>query len=84
MLNRATSAKQKTEEAGVIENIKLAYQSAMIGKYTEGKTEQEIKQDMIADLRNTYSSVILNDDGTITIDGIIYEVDYSKVIVSFV
>ena len=84
MLNRATSAKQKTEEAGVIGNIKLAYQSAMIGKYTEGKTEQEIKQDMIADLRNTYSSVILNDDGTITIDGIIYEVDYSKVIVSFV
>ncbi len=33
LLTRTTTAKQKTEQAGIMENIKLAFQSAKIGEY---------------------------------------------------
>lgn len=39
LLNRTTSAKENTEQAGIIENIRLAYQNALIGQYTnDGKS----------------------------------------------
>ena len=48
LLNRTTSAKEKTEQAGIMENIKLAYQNALIGQYTnDGKSiENQIKEDL--------------------------------------
>lgn len=48
LLNRTTSAKEKTEQAGIMENIKLAYQNALIGQYTDdGKSiEEQIKEDL--------------------------------------
>ena len=48
LLNRTTSAKEKTEQAGIMENIRLAYQNALIGQYTnDGKSiENQIKEDL--------------------------------------
>ena len=74
LLTRTTTAKQKTEEAGVIENIRLAYQSAKIGEYAEnGKTFNQL---FLEDLQKTYSGASLNSSGNeVTIDGVIYEID---------
>ena len=74
LLTRTTTAKQKTEEAGVIENIRLAYQSAKIGEYAEnGKTFNQL---FLEDLQKTYSGASLNASGNeVTIDGVIYEID---------
>ena len=38
LLTRTTSAKAKTEQAGIMENIRLAYQNALIGNYV-GESE---------------------------------------------
>ena len=52
LLTRTTTAKQKTEEAGVIENIRLAYQNAKIGSHT--KLEHDFKKDMKDYLEEIY------------------------------
>ena len=53
LLTRTTTAKQKTEEAGVIENIRLAYQSAKIGEYAEnGKTFNKFMLFVIFNVKN--------------------------------
>ena len=48
LLNRTTTAKQKTEEAGIMENIKLAFQSAKIGEYVgeSGSLADKIKKEI--------------------------------------
>ena len=48
LLNRTTKAKQKTEEAGIMENIKLAYQNALIGNYVgeSGSLAEKIKTEI--------------------------------------
>ena len=52
LLNRTTAAKKKTEEAGIMEQIRLAYQNALIGEYTnDGK---EIKDRIKDDLEAIY------------------------------
>ena len=79
LLDRTTKAKQKTEEAGVIENIRLAYQNALIGQYTnDGKTiAEQIKEDLeaiygVGTVTATESEgvyTVVTPDGTYLIDG---------------
>ena len=42
LLNRTTSAKEKTEQAGIMENIKLAYQNALIGRYANNENNYDM------------------------------------------
>ena len=69
LLNRTVSAKQKTEQAGVMENIKLAYQNALIGKYTDnGKSiEIQIKEDLEKIYVGSTIYVEKEEDGTYTV-----------------
>jgi len=54
LLNRTTSAKEKTEQAGVMENIKLAYQNALIGRYANNEDNQAIARQIESDLKGIY------------------------------
>ena len=51
LLTRTTSAKAKTEQAGIMENIRLAYQNALISKYLN---EDEIADQIEKDLKGIY------------------------------
>lgn len=67
LLTRTTTAKQKTEEAGVIENIRLAYQSAKIGEYAGETGDFATKFQM--ELAKVYSNptVTQGENGTYTV-----------------
>ena len=67
LLTRTTTAKKKTEEAGVIENIRLAYQSAKIGEYA-GETGDFATKFQI-ELAKVYSNptVTQGENGTYTV-----------------
>ena len=56
LLNRTTAAKKKTEEAGIMEQIRLAYQNALIGEYTKkyDNTEKTIAEQIEEDLEAIY------------------------------
>ena len=79
ILTRAGESKKKTDEASILENIKLAYNNAQIGKYT--KANENFADTMQEELEKTYGAgnVIVTDngDGTylVTINGKIYEID---------
>ena len=79
ILNRAGQAKTMTDEAQVLENIKLAYNNAQIGKYTN--SNENFANKMQEELEKTYgagnATVIDNGDGplTVTINGKIYDID---------
>lgn len=78
LLNRTTSAKEKTEQAGIMENIKLAYQNALIGQYTNGgkSIEEQIKEDLekiyvgstIEVNKEDDTYIVKTPDGTYSID----------------
>ena len=79
ILNRAGQAKTMTDEAQVLENIKLAYNNAQIGKYTN--SNENFANKMQEELEKTYGSgnatVTDNGDGTltVTVNGKIYDID---------
>ena len=54
LLNRTTSAKEKTEQAGIMENIKLAYQNALIGRYANNENNSQIAEQIATDLKGIY------------------------------
>ena len=58
LLNRTTAAKKKTEEAGIMEQIRLAYQNALIGEYTKkyDNTEKTIAEQIEEDLKAIYGN----------------------------
>ena len=77
LLNRTTSAKKKTEEAEVMEQIRIAYQNALIGQYTkDGKgIEALIEEDLKAIYGNEVQVVYENGVYTVTIPEGTYIID---------
>ena len=79
ILNRAGQAKTMTDEAQVLENIKLAYNNAQIGKYTN--SNENFANKIQEELEKTYgagnATVTDNGDGTltVTVNGKIYDID---------
>ena len=79
ILQRAGQAKTMTDEAQIIENIKLAYNNSQIGRYTN--SNENFASTMQAELEKTYgtgnATVTDNGDGTltITVNGKIYDID---------
>ena len=77
LLNRTTAAKKKTEEAGIMEQIRIAYQNALIGQYTkDGKgIEAQIEEDLKAIYGNEVQVVYENGVYTVTIPEGTYIID---------
>lgn len=79
ILTRAGQAKKLTDEAQITENIALAYNSALIGKYTT--SNEEFANKMQEELEKTYgtgnTTVTNNENGTftVTVNGKNYDID---------
>ena len=78
ILTRATEAKKLTDESQITENIALAYNSAIIGKYTS--SNEDFANKMQEELEKTYgtgnATVTNNGNGTFTftVNGKIYDI----------
>ena len=79
ILTKAGQAKKLTDEAQITENIALAYNSALIGKYTS--SNEDFANKMQEELEKTYGTgnakVTNNGDGTftVTVNGKNYDID---------
>ena len=79
ILNRAGQAKTLTDEAQILENIKLAYNTAQIGKYTN--SNENFANKMQEELEKIYGTgnVTVTDNGDRTL---IVTVNSKKYIIS--
>ena len=80
IINRTISAKNKTTEAEIVENIKLAYTNAQVGKYAgENEIFTGVMKNELEDIygENSVSGITDNGNGTytLTLNNKTYDID---------